>query len=104
MMILIDNSLDSFDSHGLNNQISISIYKHKKQYKIDYTDNAGGIQMQPIEKIFEYFSSSKEDNNSTGHGIGLAIAKMLVEDKLNGNIYVRNIDEGVFFQIVFGAI
>ena len=101
MMILIDNSLDSFQSNTLDNQITISINKHKNYYQIEYSDNAGGIKIKPIEKIFEYFISSKEDTNTKGHGMGLAIAKMLVEDRLKGKISVENIDNGVLFRIIF---
>ena len=101
MMILIDNSLDSFQSATLGNQIKISITKQNKHYQIDYRDNAGGIKIKPIEKVFEYFISSKEDTNTKGHGMGLAIAKMLVEDRLKGKISVKNRDNGVLFRIVF---
>jgi two-component system, sensor histidine kinase LadS len=101
MVILIDNSLDSFNSTSLKNQIIISIYKCNNNFQINYIDNAGGIKIKPIEKVFEYFSSSKKNSNTKGHGIGLAIAKMLIEDKLNGKISVKNIDDGVLFQIIF---
>ena len=99
MVILIDNSLDSFTSISLDNQITISIYKTKNYYKIDYTDNAGGIKIEPIESIFEYFVSSKENGDKKGHGMGLAIAKILVEERLDGKISVKNKDNGVLFQI-----
>jgi signal transduction histidine kinase len=101
MMILIDNSLDSFASKGINNHITISIIEDKNHYTIDYMDNAGGIKINPTEKIFEYFSSAKENDTSKGHGIGLAIAKMLVEDKLNGTIHAKNREDGALFKIIF---
>lgn len=97
MMILIDNSLDAFkDNKG--NKISINIYKKDKKYIIHYTDNAGGIKVKPIEKIFEYFYSDKQDD-SLGHGMGMPIAKMLIEDRLNGSITLKNINDGVEFII-----
>lgn len=101
MMILIDNSLDSFQSLNNENQITITISKQNRHYHINYSDNAGGINIVPIEKIFDYFISSKNDNELKGHGMGLAIAKMLVEERLNGDISVIGKDNQTFFEIVF---
>ncbi|SFV71116.1 Signal Transduction Histidine Kinase (STHK) with CheB and CheR activity [hydrothermal vent metagenome] len=98
MIILIDNSLDEFEYQN-DNQILISMKLYKKQYIIRYKDNAGGIKIKPIEKVFEYFVSSKGE--TTGHGIGLAMVKMLVEDRLNGSISVKNREGGVVFEICF---
>ena len=53
--------------------------------------------MYPIENVFEYHVSTKEDKNT--HGRGLAMVKMLVEDRLNGNISVKNTHDGVEFLI-----
>ena len=100
MMILIDNSLDSFQSNTLDNQIKISINRYNNHYQIEYSDNAGGIKIKPIEKVFEYFISSKDGINTKGHGMGLAIAKMLVEDRLKGEISVKNIKDGARFRII----
>jgi signal transduction histidine kinase len=104
MMILIDNSLDSFQSNTLGNQIKISINRYNNHYKIEYIDNAGGIKIKPIEKIFEYFISSKDGTNTKGHGMGLAIAKMLVEDRLKGKISVKNSKDGAIFRIILKVI
>ena len=99
IIVLIDNSLDAF-SYKNDNQIHISISSHKNNNILTYRDNAGGIKIEPIEKVFDYFISSKE--KSQGHGIGLAMVKMLVEERLEGQIRVKNRDDGVVFEISFG--
>ncbi len=96
MLILIDNSLDEF-TNAKNNKITINIEKIKDAYKIEYQDNAGGIKIKPIDKIFEYSISSKI--NKENSGTGLPILKMLVEDRLEGYINVENTKNGVFFKI-----
>lgn len=96
MMNFIDNSLDQFEDKP-SNKIGIYIYKDTDSYIIKYTDNAGGIKVYPIENVFEYHVSTKEDKNT--HGRGLAMVKMLVEDRLNGNISVKNTHDGVEFLI-----
>jgi len=97
IIVLIDNSLDAFEYQN-DNQIHISMHRNKDKNMLIYKDNAGGIKIEPIEKIFEYFVSSKADE---GHGIGLAMVKMLVEERLDGNITVENRDDGVVFEVCF---
>ena len=96
MLILIDNSLDEFNEKA-DNKINIFIEKKSDTYSIYYEDNAGGIKIKPIEKVFEYNVSSKHNKRSSG--IGLPIVKMLVEDRLNGKICIKNTNKGVSFNI-----
>ena len=99
IIVLIDNSLDAF-CYKNDNQIHISISSDGKNNILIYRDNAGGIKIEPIEKVFDYFVSSKGE--SEGHGIGLAMVKMLVEERLDGTISVKNSEDGVVFEIRFG--
>ncbi len=98
MLILIDNSLDEF-ANNKNNLISIFIEEDKEYYTIEYKDNAGGIKIKPIQRILEYSISSKQ--NKQNSGIGLPILKMLVEDRLNGHVHIKNIENGVLFNMKF---
>jgi signal transduction histidine kinase len=93
-MVLINNSLDEFDKSS-ENKIKIKLFQTKKEIVLDYSDNGGGIKVNPIDSIFEYFISTKED----GQGLGLPITKMLIEDRLKGNIKVKNINGGANFLI-----
>jgi len=97
LIILIDNSLDIMD---INKDILIKIIENKNNYIIKYNDRCGGIKEKPIYKIFDYQYSTKSD----GHGIGLAILKMLITDKLHGNIYVENKNDGALFTIIVPKI
>ncbi len=73
--------------------IRISNVEHK--IKIEIEDNGGGIDMQSMEKVFEPYFSTKEE----GHGIGLYMTKLIIEDKMGGKIYVLNAREGAQFCI-----
>jgi len=99
IMILIDNSLDEFKIESEDNKISISLTQDTllKKYIFTFSDNAGGIKIKPIEKVFDYFSTSKEDK--LNHGAGLAMAKMLIEERLYGDIFLKNKNDGVEFKI-----
>lgn len=102
MMILIDNSMDEFSGgeSTCRNTISISAKRSSMgMVEIIYCDNAGGIKIEPIDSVFDYFVSSKRDK--AGHGIGLALVRLLVTEQLNGSITVNNTMDGCCFSIRF---
>ncbi|MDA7847904.1 ATP-binding protein [Sulfurospirillum sp.] len=75
--------------------ITIRVY-HKKEFTvIEVEDNAGAIKAEVIEYLFEPFFTTKED----GLGYGLYLAKVIVEDKMNGQIKVENRSNNVIFSI-----
>jgi len=96
-LILINNSLEAFKANS-NNTIKISVKRSNNKISIVLEDNAGGIAIKPIERVFDYFVSLKSAEKSSG--IGLAVAKLLVAEKLGGNISVKNGTEGAIFTIV----
>lgn len=97
-LIIIDNALDIISqrkiSHG---KIVISISKENDKTVLTIEDNGGGIDIKPINKIFEIFISDKRN----GNGMGLAMCKILVENNLEGTIDVFNNPNGTTFKIVF---
>lgn len=64
---------------------------------IHIDDNAGGITFSPVEKIFEPYISTSEDKN--GKGLGLYIAKNIIETRFLGDISVKNTVKGARFTI-----
>ena len=92
LIILMDNSLDAMSEGGT---IWLNAEKRKNEYVLECEDDCGGVNAEPIERIFEYQYSLKEQ----GHGIGLAILKILIQERVNGSIKVSNTDKGVHFRI-----
>ncbi len=61
------------------------------------TDNAGGIRHEHLGRIFDLYFTTRE--SSGGSGIGLYIAKNIIERRMAGELSARNIMQGVQFRI-----
>lgn len=74
-----------------------------KEYYIDnviffeISDNAGGIDENIIDKVFEPYFSTKEKKH--GVGLGLYTCKIITEMHLGGKIQVQNHNSGATFKI-----
>ncbi|MEA2018271.1 MAG: PAS domain S-box protein [Campylobacterota bacterium] len=98
-VIIINNALDELVKIGSfeDRLIDINIkYSEDKQYIItQIRDNAGGISNNIIDKIFDPFTSSKE---SSGMGIGLNIAKKIIDEQ-DGQLLAYNENGSAVFEV-----
>ncbi|MDU2649735.1 HAMP domain-containing sensor histidine kinase [Anaerococcus vaginalis] len=93
----IINILKNADNRKSCDKITISSEKNPLYTSLIIEDNGGGIEKENMKKIFKRFYKTPDSN---GFGIGLAMAKTIVE-KNNGEISVSNIDGGARFEIKF---
>lgn len=91
------NILKNADNRPNCQKITISSYKNPLYTNLIVEDDGGGIDEDNIKKIFKRFYKTPD---SKGFGIGLAMAKTIVE-KNNGEISVTNSDKGARFEIKF---
>lgn len=91
------NIIKNADNRPSCDKIVVSSYKNPLYTSLIIEDNGGGIAKDNIKKIFKRFYKTPDSN---GFGIGLAMAKTIVE-KNNGEISVSNIDGGARFEIIF---
>jgi PAS domain S-box-containing protein len=83
--------------HIQNPYIHIDISLTSDEIVVRIEDNGGGITQQPLEKIFDIGTSAYKENI----GIGLFIAKTIVEQKMGGSIRVQNTADGALFTLSF---
>ena len=96
---LVKNAIDAMKGKG---QLRIEILPDDKHVKINVTDSGKGIPKNKFLKIFEPGYTSKK----RGWGLGLSLAKRIIEDYHNGKIKVLHseIGKGTTMQIIMKLI
>ena len=95
---IINNAKDVMVDNDIQNG-KIDIYLNTNIITIK--DNAGGIPVHVLERIFEPYFTTKEQGKGTG--MGLYMAKMIIEDNMGGKLNVANSDVGAEFIIKFNT-
>jgi PAS domain S-box-containing protein len=72
--------------------IFIEVDRENGRPAVRIRDNGGGIPEEIIDRIFEPYVTSKE--RSAGTGIGLSIAKTIIEQNMHGTIRAGNVNAG----------
>jgi two-component system, sensor histidine kinase LadS len=94
LMILFENSYKLFEQRNIKNPfIKIEVLQDKNSFELHFEDNAQGAK-DDIDKIFD-----KSYSITHSSGLGLYLAKEIVEYKLKGSITAQNKDKGVLFVI-----
>lgn len=93
---LIKNALDAIEQK--NGWIKINITKAKEFVEIEISDSGKGIDIKRRKDIFRPGYSTKR----RGWGLGLSLAKRIIEEYHNGKIFVKSSaqGEGTTFMIM----
>lgn len=96
---LIANAKDAFlqNPQIQNREISLQVSLFKNTYRFSVRDNAGGIPPSIREKIFEPNFSTKKAQD--GFGIGLHVAKIIIEQEFGGTLSYEALEDGSHFLI-----
>ncbi len=92
---LCKNAIDAIDNHGT---ISILLKEKDNQVYIDITDTGKGIHKSQFKTIFQPGFSTKR----RGWGLGLSLAKRIIENYHSGKIFIKwsEIGKGTTFRII----
>ncbi|MFQ4739212.1 two-component sensor histidine kinase [Clostridioides difficile] len=82
---IINNLLQNIITHSSGNKMTLKIFENKEQAQIIITDNGKGISSDNLPHIFERLYQCDHSRASKGNGLGLAIAKELINAH-KGNI------------------
>lgn len=101
---LIVNLLDNAMKYTEEGMISVSAASHPEGIKIAIADTGRGIEANDLPHIFNRFYRADKSRSTSGSGIGLTIARQIVEG-YGGTITARSegMGRGSSFQIVLPA-
>ncbi|MBE0491019.1 MAG: PAS domain-containing protein [Sulfurospirillum sp.] len=96
---IINNAKDSIlqkkSFELIEGKIDLEITCEDDLVCITIKDNGIGIKKKHLEKVFEPFYTEKKD----GDGFGLYMARMIIEEKMQGKIQAKFIENGACFSI-----
>ncbi|MEC8544804.1 MAG: ATP-binding protein, partial [SAR324 cluster bacterium] len=78
-------------------RIKIRVGQTENHQILEVQDNAGGIDEEIIDRIFDPYFTTKGTLNGTG--LGLYMSKLIIEEHLRGKLLVQNQDSGANFRI-----
>jgi len=89
IITLFVNAVEAFENQQIEKKfINITVEDKISKLNISITDNAGGIEDEIISQIFNPYFSTKD--NSKNDGIGLYMAKTIVEYRMKGKLTYEN--------------
>ena len=97
--ILIDNAIKHSSESG---KVSVNLLKNNKQIILEVKNKGLPIKKEDEEKIFERFYKvdTSRNRNSNNYGLGLAIAKNIVE-RHNGEISAHSHNGYTTFKVIW---
>jgi len=97
---LLNNAKDAMLENSIKDSTIVVLAKKiDNSIVIRVNDNAGGINSDVLEKIFDPYFTTKEHDKGTG--IGLYMSKVIIEDHMSGVLRAYNNESGAVFEIIF---
>ncbi len=89
---------NAIDAMGNDGKISINLKQTEEQLFIDITDTGKGVNKSQFKTIFQPGYSTKK----RGWGLGLSLARRIIENYHNGKIFIKwsEVGKGTMFRIV----
>jgi two-component system, sensor histidine kinase and response regulator len=93
---IINNAIDAFNEKVIENkEINISVFSKKSYTILIIEDNAGGVKLDNLEKLFDPYYTTK----STGTGTGLYMVKLVIKNSFSGDLRISNTEKGLRYII-----
>jgi len=99
LLVILNNAVDNFESKAIDSpKIDIVIKEEEEKAYLSICDNGGGIEEKDIGRIFDPYYTTKFAEEGTG--LGLYVAKMLIESSMQGKLNATNKNSGACFEII----
>lgn len=99
---LVNNAKDALKEKNITEKyIIIELFEKENNIIVQIQDNAGGIEGEIIDRIFEPYFTTK--HKSSGTGIGLFLSQKIAVNHLNGEIVVKNKEVEILGEKFIGA-
>jgi len=100
LIILLSNAAEALIANKIEDKnITILTILEDTNVTVEIEDNAGGIETQVIDKIFDPYFSTKKNNSGTG--LGLYIAKLITVETMHGSLHAIQGTKGAKFTLTF---
>lgn len=95
---ILMNAKDALVEKGKSDAtIMVRSWTEQDRAVVTITDNAGGIEDEIIDRIFDAYFTTKPLGKGTG--VGLFMSKTIIEKSMGGRLSVRNVEGGAQFRI-----
>uniref|UniRef100_UPI004047D07F cache domain-containing protein n=1 Tax=Aliarcobacter sp. TaxID=2321116 RepID=UPI004047D07F len=102
LLNIMSNAKDALIQREIKNPIIDLEVDYIDGYSIvTIKDNAGGVEKEYMDLIFEPYFTTK--SSLKGTGLGLYMSKMIIEKNMDGEISVENTPEGAMFKVKIKA-
>ena len=96
LIILLNNASEALSARNIpDKKIFIKLQANDKNVTISIEDNALGVAKENLDKVFDPYFTTKKQNGGTG--LGLYIAKIIIEHSMGGKLSVSNSNLGASF-------
>lgn len=93
---IINNAIDVFKERDIQDkEINIKVFSKDSYTILIMEDNAGGVKMENLEKLFDPYFTTK----SNGTGTGLYMVKLVIKNSFQGDLKVSNSEKGLRYII-----
>jgi len=98
LLNILLNARDAFSNRSIGTpRVVISLNEENGRAVVTVTDNAGGIPMEIVDKIFDPYFTTKGPEQGTG--VGLFMSKGIIEKSMGGRLTACNTGNGAEFRI-----
>ncbi len=96
---ILNNAKDAIKKSTVEKPIvRVTLLKQNEKSVLSIFDNADTIPEEILDKIFDPYFTTKSEQQGTG--LGLYMAKNIIEKNMGGRLLVRNVNDGVIFEII----